>query len=401
MARTFQKFLQSKIDLSSVGLEFREDNAPYFCTPKGSSIFGWAGVDGIHFCFIRSFGSMVFSINPMNSSPNFVHPLARNFSDFLSLILACGDASTLEQSWMWDEAQFEAFLQDNPPTQEQQRTLSELAEKMKLKPMEHPWAYIKELQTSFDYSKIKYTEDYYDTDMNPDAEPTIPEWKVYFDGNFWGHSGKDRAGAEIRVDKQFEWEYYNLDISYGWMIFRAAFPWTSQRRPEIKSLSLTMEQQSHRVPGPHFKTPAPGDSFSFSHPVSGTKYTLTIQELEQQTISQKRVGSDRWFYPTHFTAMSYTLSPKPDDDIFIRDCADGDKPLEIAPITNHFAPEAQNDIVMIGGAYGATTILWDDSKQKNLHIACSALHFEPVSDDIEWWVEFNITHPLKKTFLLI
>ena len=34
MARTFQKFLQSKIDLSSVGLEFREDNAPYFVRPK-------------------------------------------------------------------------------------------------------------------------------------------------------------------------------------------------------------------------------------------------------------------------------------------------------------------------------------------------------------------------------
>lgn len=36
MDRTFQKFLQSKIDLSSVGVEFREDNAPYFCTPKGA-----------------------------------------------------------------------------------------------------------------------------------------------------------------------------------------------------------------------------------------------------------------------------------------------------------------------------------------------------------------------------
>ena len=59
MDRTFQKFLQSKIDLSSVGVEFREDNAPYFCTHKGASIFGWAGVDGIHFCFIRGFGSMV------------------------------------------------------------------------------------------------------------------------------------------------------------------------------------------------------------------------------------------------------------------------------------------------------------------------------------------------------
>ena len=32
MARTFQKFLQSKIDLSSVGLEFREDNT--FVRPK-------------------------------------------------------------------------------------------------------------------------------------------------------------------------------------------------------------------------------------------------------------------------------------------------------------------------------------------------------------------------------
>lgn len=100
MARTFQKFLQSKIDLSSVGVEFREDNAPYFCTPKGASIFGWAGVDGIHFCFIRGFGSMVFAISPMNSAPNFVHPLARNFADFLRLLLACGDVAALEQAWM-------------------------------------------------------------------------------------------------------------------------------------------------------------------------------------------------------------------------------------------------------------------------------------------------------------
>ena len=33
---------------------------------------------------------------------------------------------------------------------------------MKLTPMEQPWVYIKKLQASFDYSKIKYTEDYYD-----------------------------------------------------------------------------------------------------------------------------------------------------------------------------------------------------------------------------------------------
>ena len=132
MDKVFQKFLRSGIDLSPVGVERREDNNPYFCTPKGASIFGWAGVDGIHFCFVRDFGGMVFSVSPMNSAPDFVHPLANDFEDFLRLLLACSDSAALEQAWMWDKAQFEAFLQDNPPTQDQQRTLSELAEKMTL-----------------------------------------------------------------------------------------------------------------------------------------------------------------------------------------------------------------------------------------------------------------------------
>ena len=120
MDKVFQKFLRSGIDLSPVGVECREDNSPYFCTPKGASIFGWAGADGIHFCFVRGFGSMVFSVSPMNSAPDFVHPLANDFEDFLRLLLACSDSAALEQAWMWDKAQFEAFLQDNPPTQDQQ-----------------------------------------------------------------------------------------------------------------------------------------------------------------------------------------------------------------------------------------------------------------------------------------
>ena len=197
---------------------------------------------------------------------------------------------------------------------------------------------------------------------------------------------------------------YGLDTSYGWMIFRAAFPWTSKRRPEIKALSLTMEQQSRRVPGPHFKTHAPGDSFSFSHPVSGTKYTLTVQEMEQQTISEKFVGSDRWFYPTHFTAMSYTLSPEPDNDISICDCAEGDKPLEIASCSDRYAPEAQNDIAcigIIGGADGPIAIVCGGSSKEKLHAACSSLHFEPVEGDIEWRVVFNIKNSNEMSLELI
>lgn len=113
---------------------------------------------------------MVFSVSPMNTSPDYVHPVAENFTDFLRLILACGDVAAVEQAWMWNEAQFEAFLNENPTTQEQQQTLSEISEKMNLLPMEQPWTYIKNLQSSFDYSQIKYTEDYYDNDMTSEAE---------------------------------------------------------------------------------------------------------------------------------------------------------------------------------------------------------------------------------------
>lgn len=91
--------------------------------------------------------------------------------------------------------------------------------------------------------------------------------------------------------------------------------------------------------------------------------------------------------------MSYTLSPQTDDDISIRDCAEGDKPLEITIGTDRFVPEAQNDIAcigIIGGADGPAAIMTGSNSQASLHAACSALHFEPAEDDIEWRVEFNI-----------
>ena len=119
MAAFYQKFLRKNIDLSPLSVMRREDNDPYFCTPKGASIFGWAGVDGIHFCFVRGFGETVFAVSPMNGGKDCVHVIARDFSDFLRLLLATGDSAALEQAWQWDEAQFDAFLAENPLTDEQ------------------------------------------------------------------------------------------------------------------------------------------------------------------------------------------------------------------------------------------------------------------------------------------
>lgn len=497
MDKFFKTFLQLGINLACVGIEMGGEETAYFCTPKGASIIGWAGADGIHYCRIRGFGNMIFAVSPMNSAPDYVHPIAENFETLLRLLLACKDAAALEQAWQWNEDQFKAFLKEYPPTEEGNAVLAEISRKLDLLPMENAWQYLHSLQENFDYSKIKYTGDIADPDMNVHAEVSVPEWKVYFDGNFWGHHGKDHAGTEICIGKQFEWagrhwlipaayscskglvvdfcmrvnaeeirsfmkkwnlnrekdsiehlareqqmemdydnplclqfkpwvevngrrmrascgccvtynpclpdgavceleakwaiDHYGLDAACGWVICRNAFPWKCKRRPEIKTLSLRMEQQPEQIPGPHFKANAPGDFFRFVHPVSRTEYTLTVQESERQTLPENSYYSDRWLYPTHFTAVSFTLSPETAEFITISDCDDGDKPVKIAPSDDLFSPSAANAacIGIIGGADGPTAIGFGGSKQGKLCAACSALHFEPVQHDIEWRITFH------------
>lgn len=202
---THQAFQKTGIDLAPLGIGRWADNLTYFCTPRGAKIIGGAGVDGIHYCFIRGFGEMVFAVSPMNPAPHHVHPLASDFSDFLRLLLACGDSAALEQAWQWDQEQFETFLRENPATKEQKAVLAQITEQTGLEPMNNPWQYLRELQDSFDYGQIKYTEEFYDPDMNPDAPWPTPEWNVYFNGGFWGSCNRERPGKELVVQTEFEW----------------------------------------------------------------------------------------------------------------------------------------------------------------------------------------------------
>lgn len=202
----YEKYKKLDIDFSWLGLE-PGDIGGYFCTPKGAEVIGWAGVDGIHCCFVKGFGEMVFAVNPSNLPGDYVHPLARSFEDFLRLILACGfDAA--EQAWMWNRGEFDAFLETYPPTPEQRAALDGLRDGLGLTPMEDPYGYIREVQHGFDYGKIPYTEEYYELVPEPEPEgpPERPEWKVYFDCGFGSrHCGHDRPGKELPVGKTFTW----------------------------------------------------------------------------------------------------------------------------------------------------------------------------------------------------
>ncbi len=203
---TYTKYLKQNITCSPLGLSPAQGFYPYFCTPKGAKIIGSSGVDGIHYCFIRGFGEMVFAVSPANLPGDHVHPIAASFADLLSLLLSCGDMAAIEQAHLWDRDDFDSFLKENKPTPQQTAVLQELKDKLSLSPMEDPFGYIKELQAAFDYTRIKYTADYYDQDLNPSAPLEPKEWKVYYGGGYWGRLGSGHAGEEITLDRHFRWE---------------------------------------------------------------------------------------------------------------------------------------------------------------------------------------------------
>ena len=196
----YQKYKKLGVSLASAGFIEGGECEPYFCTPKGAKIIGRAGVDGIHYCFVRGFGETVFAVSPMAGREGYVRPIAGSFEDMLRLLVASGSMAALDQAWMFDKEQFKEFVRDDPPDEASRAAFEVLKDKLGITPMPEPLEYIFKLQWDFDMSALKFSKEYYEA---MEAAPVKREWKVTFDGGFSAVRGK--AGREIRLDRQFTW----------------------------------------------------------------------------------------------------------------------------------------------------------------------------------------------------
>ena len=188
----YEKYKNLKIDGSWIGLEAGAQT-PYFCTPIGAEIIGWD--NGIHYCFIKGFGDMVFCVNPEPCCDYNVYPIARNFCDFLGLILATGNTNTLQQIIWWDKKRFEDFVNSTEEQEyrvrpEVQGVLSTIRKGIDIAPIDTPFEYIKDLQSNFPYEQIPFTNEYYDTLGIERPDGTEPE-----------ENGFEFRAVEITVDK--------------------------------------------------------------------------------------------------------------------------------------------------------------------------------------------------------
>ena len=99
MKTIYEKYMASPIDKELLCLEHGEITEPYFCYPVNAEPIGFEGC--ILYCFLPEYGEMVFACDPESCADRNVYPLAKNFEDFLRLILACGTADPVEQIvWM-------------------------------------------------------------------------------------------------------------------------------------------------------------------------------------------------------------------------------------------------------------------------------------------------------------
>ena len=199
----YQEFKKLNINHYAVELDPHGMKGTYFCTPKGARIIGSAGVDGIHYCFVRGQEEMVFAISPMNTPGSNVHLIARTFADLLRLLLACGSLSALEQAHQWDEEQFEEYVAGNQATDEALAVFDVLKEKLGITPMEEPYAYLRDLQDTWHGKGLIFPKEYDGILRSIPVDDTPSAWKVTLDGGFQPARGK--PGKEITIGRQFLW----------------------------------------------------------------------------------------------------------------------------------------------------------------------------------------------------
>lgn len=166
----FKKLWELPAPLDAVGLLPATADAAYFCTPENAEIIARLGGDGIHFVLLPE-DERVFCVDPaMGKIGTYVLPVAADGEKFLSYLLYCRDANPLTQIYWLGEERFRVLLEEdrraNWPGCEaffakKDSALTAIGKAFGLAPRE-PFAEVRALQTAFDSSVLRFSDEYYD-----------------------------------------------------------------------------------------------------------------------------------------------------------------------------------------------------------------------------------------------
>lgn len=141
----YQKFRNSCLDTSAVGLTVSSEFSYYSATPENARVIAWAEIFGIHFC-CKEGSETIYVVEPDAPKGKAVRPVAANFPEFLGLVVACSHASCLWQAHELSRKQFDELIQKNKPSMKQRSVLRAIGNIYHPPVIADPYGYMKNLR---------------------------------------------------------------------------------------------------------------------------------------------------------------------------------------------------------------------------------------------------------------
>ena len=164
LSSIWKLYHSTKFNSLSLGFRYEDPKKAikYYCTPKKAQIFASTGVDGIHYCTIPNFGEIVFAVTPLASLEHHTFPVAKDITEFLRLIITLHGTGLIDQAPLFAKDRFEEFMTESQ--NENKEEAKRLCSAFDLEPLcSSPYELIINLYNNFDYSKIEYSREYYET----------------------------------------------------------------------------------------------------------------------------------------------------------------------------------------------------------------------------------------------
>ena len=204
----YQKFRNSSLDTSDIGMVPGPDSSDSVFTPSGAKILAWNG--GIHFCLVEGFGEMVFAVDPNAPPGDCVHPVAQNLPDFFGLAATIRNAALIANCYQWSRAYFAEKAAAVVPTMKMRSVLRALENTYHPSKIADPYGYILAMQQTFDYSRLPLRPDYFE--WCP-IRPGAPKWNVGFGSDFCDYYDPAKAGQELPLQRNFTWKGEKWQVS--------------------------------------------------------------------------------------------------------------------------------------------------------------------------------------------
>lgn len=231
----YRDFHKKKIDLEPLGVIGSTARTRSFCSSRDISVIGVAGDSGVQYCFAKDFDEAVFQIDPKASRGEYAHVIARDFKDFLRLLLACGNPGALNEAWRVERDEFEKL---RSMTDEQ--TLEAFAG-LNVTPMEDPFGYVRSLQDEINLKELGFPAV---GSVLSDDDGFSTSWQVYFGRGFYEAGGRSKPCRENSFGTGFElggreWKVLSAYVSVTGLVIDVLEPTGEPRGYQVEVFANT------------------------------------------------------------------------------------------------------------------------------------------------------------------